>query len=35
MQKPFFNTAVQNGYRAIFLSYPDTPAVAQVCIGSG
>jgi hypothetical protein len=29
------NTAVEQGYRAISLSYPNIPAVAQVCVGSG
>ncbi|MBV8117519.1 MAG: hypothetical protein JOY69_06960 [Candidatus Eremiobacteraeota bacterium] len=30
----FLNGAVAHGYRVISLSYVDTPAVAQVCIGS-
>lgn len=29
----FLNAAVERGYRVISLSYVDTPAVAQVCIG--
>jgi hypothetical protein len=29
------NTAIKQGYRAISLSYPNIPAVAQVCVGSG
>lgn len=29
------NTAIEQGYRAISLSYPNIPAVAQVCVGSG
>lgn len=30
----FFNTAMEQGYRVISLSYIDTPAVSQVCIGN-
>ncbi|MFZ0032922.1 MAG: hypothetical protein WAK84_13745 [Candidatus Cybelea sp.] len=29
----FLNAAVAHGYRVISLSYPDRPAVAQVCMG--
>jgi len=32
---PFFGMAAEEGYRVISLSYRNTPAVAQVCIGSG
>jgi hypothetical protein len=32
---PLLDTAIEQGYRAISLSYPNTPAVAQVCVGSG
>ncbi len=31
---PFLNRAVERGYRVISLSYVDTPAVAQVCVGA-
>ena len=34
-RSPLLNTAVEQGYRAISLSYPNIPAVAQICIGSG
>jgi hypothetical protein len=34
-RSPLLDTAIQQGYRAISLSYPNTPAVAQVCVGSG
>jgi hypothetical protein len=30
----FLNRAVEHGYRAINLSYVDTPAVAQICLGA-
>jgi hypothetical protein len=30
----FLNRAVERGYRVINLSYVDTPAVAQVCVGA-
>ena len=29
----FLNAAVERGYRVVSLSYVDTPAVAQVCVG--
>jgi hypothetical protein len=31
---PLLDTAIERGYRAISLSYHNTPAVAQVCVGS-
>ena len=34
-RSPLLNTAIEQGYRAISLSYPNIPAVAQVCVGSG
>lgn len=32
---PLLDTAIEQGYRAISLSYPNIPAVAQVCVASG
>lgn len=34
-RSPLLDTAIEQGYRAISLSYPNRPAVAQVCVGSG
>ena len=34
-RSPLLNTAIEQRYRAISLSYPNIPAVAQVCVGSG
>jgi hypothetical protein len=34
-RSPLLDTAIEQRYRAISLSYPNTPAVAQVCVGSG
>jgi hypothetical protein len=34
-RSPLLDTATEQGYRVISLSYPNTPAVAQVCVGGG
>jgi hypothetical protein len=34
-RSPLLDTAIEQGYRVISLSYPNKPAVAQVCVGSG
>ena len=34
-RRPLLDTAIELGYRVISLSYPNTPAVAQICVGSG